>query len=49
MKEIFGSILTNKRDQTQKILKNIIKCEENYLFTNDQLIMAPKPIIAKKD
>lgn len=44
MKEIYQKILLLKKNFTLNVLKNLIKGEETYLFTNDALIMRPQPI-----
>ena len=39
VKEIFMKTLQSYKQKTRKILETIVKCEENYLFTNDALIL----------
>lgn len=41
VKDFYQKILLNRKKATLKIIQNIVKCEENYLFTNDFLIMRP--------
>lgn len=43
VKEAFMKSLNNRRQAATKILENIIKCEENYIFTNDSQILT-RPI-----
>ena len=35
IRETFSKVLIAKKTDTLKILENLIRCEENYLFTND--------------
>lgn len=39
VKETFQKVLNQFRNSTRKILENMIRCEENYLFTNDSLML----------
>ncbi len=39
VKETFTKILNVFRNSTLKILENVLKCEENYLFTNNSYLL----------
>lgn len=39
VKETFQRVLLHHKNNTKRILENILKNEENYLFTNDSLIL----------
>lgn len=39
VREAFLKELHSKKIEVKKILENLIKCEENYLFTNDPIFL----------
>ena len=39
VKETFQKELNNWKNSVKKILENFIKCEDNYLFTNDPIFL----------
>lgn len=49
VKESFLKELSQRKSAVRKILENLIKCEDNYLFTNDPLFLMSNPDANKKD
>lgn len=48
VKDTFSKVLTQFRGSTRKILDNILRCEENYLFTNNSQLFEGNPIEMRK-
>lgn len=42
VKETFLKELSIRKNEVKKILENLIKCEDNYLFTNDPSFLLPQ-------
>ena len=40
VRETFSKLLNDKKKETRKILENVISCEDNYLFSNDPLLLS---------
>lgn len=49
VKETFLKELNHRKLQVKKILENLIKCEDNYLFTNDPAFLTKTVHIDKND
>ena len=47
IKETFNRVLVSFKNKARKILENLLKNEENYLFTNDSIILSGQIIDAK--
>ncbi len=42
VKDCFGKELSRKRNEVKALLEGLLKCEDNYLFTNDPLFLQNK-------
>lgn len=49
VKETFLKELHQRKIQVKKILENLIKCEDNYLFTNDPAFLTKVVHVDKND
>lgn len=49
VKETFLKELSLRKNEVKKILENIIRCEDNYLFTNDPYFLTRKVEMEKND
>ena len=49
VKESFLKELSHRKSDVRKILENLIKCEDNYLFTNDPIFLLNKSDVDKKE
>jgi hypothetical protein len=48
IKDSFTKLLNHRKKLTKDILNNLINCEENYLFSNDPLLLEKEPVEQKR-